>query len=271
MKQISSLLFISVNIAGIALFTWPFFLPIENSFFKTMTQASWLAIFLAFIATAILGAQISSRLLDSKSVAIAAVLIALIAALRMIGAGAVGIEPMWFLLILAARVFDRQLSFSIAMLGMIVSALLTGGIGPWLPFQVLAAGWVAIGVKLIPSRIRGRGEVFALAIYGAVAALLFGALMDLQLWPLLLGTDTQLSFQPADSAGQNLERFIAFHIATALAWDAPRAILTATLILITGRPIINSLKRAELRLSAVASWRIATAHAKEQKVVSQPR
>lgn len=271
MKRFGFYLFAIVNLLGIALFTWPFYLPIGNSILRTLTQASWLAILLAFIAIAILGLQISSRLLDSKSVAIAAVLIALIAALRLVGAGAVGIEPMWFLLILTARVFGAQLSYSIAMLGMFVSALISGGIGPWLPFQIFAAGWIAIGVSVIPAKLTGRGEIAFLAFYAILASLVFGALMDLQLWPLLLGTDTQLSFQPDGAFLENLSRFATFHFATALAWDLPRAILTASLILISGRAILNSLNRAAARLGAVATWRSLTAHAMEGKEASQPR
>ena len=38
------------------------------------------------------------------------------------------------------------------------SALLTGGVGPWLPFQMLGAAWVGWGAGLLPP-LRGRAEV----------------------------------------------------------------------------------------------------------------
>jgi energy-coupling factor transport system substrate-specific component len=75
----------------------------------------------------------------------------------------------------------------------------------------------------------------------------FGFLMDLQMWPWLLGTDTSLSFNAGDSIQSNLERFIAFHFLTAMAWDIPRSFLTAILIGITGAPILNALRRTERR------------------------
>jgi energy-coupling factor transport system substrate-specific component len=145
-----------------------------------------------------------------------------------------------------------------------VSALLSGGIGPWLPFQIIAAGWIALGVAVIPKLKSFKLERYFLAIYGAVASFVFGFLMDLQLWPWLVGSDTQLSYQPGAAVAENFSRFTTFHFATALSWDLPRAILTFLLILITAKPILFALKRACYRLEAVAQWRELNAHAKAQ-------
>ena len=269
MNLISRAIFILINLLGLALFTWPLFLNVDETFLRDLSQATWLAALLGICACLILVTQINSRLLDSKSVAIVAVLVALISALRLLGAGAVGIEPMWFLLILAARVFGAQLGLVIAILSMLVSGIITGGIGPWLPFQMLAAGWVAIGVGLLPNFSSLRVERALLALYGAFTALVFGILMDLQLWPWLLGTDTQLSYLPGGSFSENLSRFFTFHFATALSWDLPRSIVTAALLLITAKPILGSLRRAKTRLEAVADWRISNELAMEQKVASR--
>lgn len=266
MKLINWAIFAALNLFGVLLFSWPLFISSANPFLKNLTNATWLAALLGFAAILILGMQISERLLDSKSVAIVAVLVGLISALRLLGAGAIGLEPMWFLLILAARVFDIRLGWSIAMLSMLVSAFMTGGIGPWLPFQVFAAGWIALGVKLIPKSLSGKSELVLLSIYGVLSSLFFGAMMDLQLWPWLLGTQTQLSFIPGASLEDNLSRFVLFHSATALAWDIPRALLTSILILISGKAILASLIRAQFRLSAVSQWRIANERAKVEKV-----
>ena len=80
-----------------------------------------------------------------------------------------------------------------------------------------------------------------------ISGMTFGLLMDLQMWPWLLGTDTSLSFVPGDSVGSNFPRLIAFHFLTAMAWDIPRSLLTAALIGITGAPILNALRRTERR------------------------
>lgn len=267
LKIASNSLFFFINIFGLFLITWPLFLDINRFGLAELSQATWLASLFGFVAIAILALQINARLLDSKTVAIVAVLVALISALRLLGAGAVGIEPMWFLLILAARALGPQLGFVIAILAILVSALISGGIGPWLPFQALIAGWIALGVAMIPRVVSPRTERALLALYGVVAALLFGLLMDLQLWPWLLGSDTQLSYLAGASTLENLNRFMTFHIATALSWDLPRAIITATLIFATARPILGALRRAKFRLDSVADWRVANELVKEQKVV----
>ncbi|MGA0069961.1 MAG: hypothetical protein ACO3HP_01500 [Candidatus Nanopelagicaceae bacterium] len=259
--------FASVNLVGVFLFTWPIFLDTRSFGFRELSQATWLAVVLALIAVLIISLQVNAKLLDSKTVAIVALLVALISALRLLGAGAIGIEPMWFLIILAARALGSSLGFVIALLSILVSALITGGIGPWLPFQALAAGWIAIGVGLIPRSFNFKLERALLMAYGAIAALFFGLLMDLQLWPWLLGSDTQLSYQPGAPVAENLSRFLTFHFATALSWDIPRAIVTSTLIFVTARPVLGAFRRAKLRLDSVADWRVANARATEQKAV----
>ena len=93
----------ALSIAG---FIWPFFysgkeLPQTQLFF-------WLAVAFAFLVVIF---EISNARLDAKSVALLGVLAALISALRPLGAGAVGIEPMWFVLILSARVFGPSFGF----------------------------------------------------------------------------------------------------------------------------------------------------------------
>ena len=73
--------------------------------------------------------------------------------------------------------------------------------------------------------------------------------MDLQLWPWLAGIDSQLSFQEGASIASNTSRFLLFHFATSMAWDIPRALLTATLILLTGRAVLVTLRRTMNRLN----------------------
>src|SRR5699024_3033481 len=74
--------------------------------------------------------------------------------------------------------------FLVGVMPLVASALLTGGVGPWLPYQMLAAGWVGLGAGLLPDRIgaqqlRGAGELVLLAAYGAVASVLYGVVMNL--------------------------------------------------------------------------------------------
>ena len=130
---------------------------------------------------------------------------------------------------------------------MFLSAILTGGMGPWVAYQSFAAGWIGLGVALIPRMLRGKREIFALALYGVLAAEFFGIAMDLQFWPWALGADTQLSYRAGAPISENLARFFSYHFLSAMAWDIPRAVFTASLITIAGKPILQTLRRAHTR------------------------
>ena len=228
-------------------FLWPFFFVGDN---LPQTQLFfWGAVAFSFLVVVL---QISSQQLDAKSVALLGVLSALIAALRPLGAGAVGIEPMWFVLILSARVFGASFGFLLGMISMFVSALMTGGVGPWLGYQVFAAAWIGLLAGSLPKKTRGGYEIVMLMCFSIFASGLFGILMDLQFWPWALGANTQLSYLPNGDLSENLTRFITFHFATAMAWDVPRAIFTSTLIAFSGGAVLSALRRTHTRAAFLA-------------------
>lgn len=222
-------------------FLWPFLISEKQG------HPQWIFLAATPFALLLLMASVSNENLDSKSIALLAVLSALIAALRPMGTGAVGIEPMWFVLILSARVFGPSFGFLLGTISMFLSAILTGGLGPWVAYQSFAAGWIGLGIALIPRNLRGKSEIFALTLYGILAAEFFGIAMDLQFWPWTLGTDTQLSYLAGAPIVENLSRFFSYHFLSAMAWDIPRAIFTASLIAIAGKPILQTLRRAHTR------------------------
>jgi energy-coupling factor transport system substrate-specific component len=175
------------------------------------------------------------------------VLSAIIAALRPLGAGAAGIEPMWFLLILASYVFGASFGFLLGVQSMLLSAFLTGGFGPWLPYQVFAAGWIGLIAGSLPKFKRFQIELLAMA--SLLLAEFFGFLMDLQFWPWAFGPKTQLSYIPGAAVIENFERFITYHFASSMAWNVPRAIFTALLILAIGPGVLKTLQRAARKAS----------------------
>lgn len=264
-RFISPSLLCIASLLGLHAFVWPLYLPDSTFFLFTPGAARALAIVIALIAVSITALDISYGALDSKSVALLGVLSALIAALRLVGAGAIGVEPMWFLLICSSFVFGSRFGFSLGVLSLAVSALLTGGIGPWLPFQMMAAGWIGYFSGLVGSQLRKSSyeiQRYSLIAIGVLASLSFGALMDLQLWPWIAGIDTQLSYLPGNSIVENLQRFALFHLTTALAWDIPRALTTSILLALTSIPIVKSLERAHTKLNF-------TSHAMAQKASAQ--
>jgi len=246
----STLALLIASLISAAGFLWPFFIDASRASRHQNNQwFYWIAVPLAL---AILIIEISNEGLDAKSVALLGVLSAMIAALRPIGAGAVGIEPMWFLLIVSARVFGPSFGFILGITSIFVSAFLTGGFGPWLAYQMFAAGWIGLIAGALPQkigaiRIRGRKEIGVLMVYGIFASLLFGLLMDLQFWPWALGFRTQLSFLPGASLAENLHRFIVFHFASSMAWDIPRAVFTSILVVLTAPSILSALRRTKRR------------------------
>lgn len=272
----SLVVLVVASIVSAYCFLWPFFLNAHSTAHHLNSQI--LSIVGVPVALAVLIVDISNERLDAKSVALLGVLAALTAALRPMGAGAVGIEPMWFILILSARVFGPAFGFILGVLAMFVSAFITGGFGPWLAYQMFAAGWVGLGAGLLPQRlgkreIRGRIEVALLALYGIFAALLFGLLMDLQFWPWALGSHTQLSYVPGASIATNAHRFIIFHFASSMAWDVPRAFVTSMLTVITAPAVLFAMRRTKRRASFQSpiefkeSQAALIGRAKEQKEV----
>ena len=125
---------------------------------------------------------------------------------------------------------------------MLLSAFLTGGFGPWLPYQIFAAAWIGFLSGSLPKF--KRFEIPFLAVTSMFLAELFGILMDLQFWPYALGPKTQLSYLPGAAISENLNRFLVYHGATSMAWNVPRAVFTAILILAVGAGVLNALKRA---------------------------
>ena len=246
-RKRSILVLTGASLLSATAFLWPFFYSSAN---VAQTQLIfWSAIALAVFLMIV---EISNSRLDAKSIALLGILAAIIAALRPLGAGAVGIEPMWFILILSARVFGASFGFLLGIISMFASALLTGGMGPWLGYQIFAAAWIGLMAGALPKNLRGRTEIIILASFGALASMLFGILMDLQFWPWALGSGTQLSYIPGDQITENIYRFLSFHFLTAMAWDIPRAIFTSTLILITGRSILSALKRTHTQAAFLA-------------------
>ncbi len=134
------------------------------------------------LLAALVLSELTSGALDAKAVAMLGVLAAVGGALRALGPGTAGLEPSFAVIILGGRVLGRGFGFVLGAVTLFVGALLTGGVGPWLPFQMLAAAWVGFGAGCLPPG-RGRVEVGVVAAYGAVVGLAYGFVLNLWFWP----------------------------------------------------------------------------------------
>lgn len=234
-----------VSLLGVLAFGWPLLINAQAGLAHSADAPYVFALLLPLLLAVVL-AEIAEGGIDARAVALLGVLAALGAALRPIGGGAAGFEPMFFLLVLAGRALGPGFGFVLGSVTMFASALITGGVGPWLPFQMLAASWVALGAGLLPAA-RGRTEVWLLAGYGVLAGLIYGLLLDLSIWPFATGLGSGLSYVAGAGVLANLQRFGAFALATSLGFDIPRGLVTAVLVLATGRHVLAALRRAVRR------------------------
>ncbi|MFE9010259.1 ECF transporter S component [Streptomyces cyaneofuscatus] len=245
-KSVAALVLVSA--VGVVAFGWPL-LAGAGSGLAHAQDAPWLFAALLPLLVAVVVATISESGMDAKAVAMLGVLAAVGAALRPLGAGTAGLEPMFFLMVLSGRVLGPGFGFVLGSVTMFASALLTGGVGPWMPFQMLAMGWFTMGAGLLPGadRLRGRAELAILAVYGSVAAFAYGTIMNLYGWTIIPGLGSGISFVAGDPLPENLVRFLAYCAATSLGWDLGRAVLTVVLTLTIGPTLLKALRRATRR------------------------
>lgn len=239
----SAVALLLASLAGMAMFAWPLIIDPPAGFSHTRDAPYVFALILPVLLAVVL-AELSSKGMDTKALAMLGVLSAIGAALRPLGAGTGGIELVFFLLVLGGRVYGPAFGFVLGSTTLFASALLTGGIGPWLPFQMIASSWVGLGAGMLP-RAQGRAEVALLAVYAAFAAYLYGFLVNLWGWPFSLGGDTQLSYVAGDAVVDNLHRFVLYTLATSTwGWDTGRAITNVVAVLLVGSAVLGTLRRA---------------------------
>jgi energy-coupling factor transport system substrate-specific component len=212
-------------------------------------------VFLALlpVVIAVVLAEVTEGGLDPRVLAVLGVLTAINAVMRGVSAGTGGVELVFFLLILAGRVFGPGFGFVLGCTSLFASALLTGGVGPWLPYQMLCSAWVGMGAGLLPRRATGRVEIAMLAAYGVVVAYAYGLLMNLSSWPFVLGIAVPghvgLAFVPGDPFVTNLHRFLIYTLITSTgSFDTGRAITNAVAIVVLGPAVLTTLRRAARRV-----------------------
>jgi energy-coupling factor transport system substrate-specific component len=241
------------GVAGLVMFAWPLLL-VPDPDAATVTPPF---LFLALLPVVVLVVvvELTEGGMDAKALAVLGVLTAVNAALRSLGAGVAGVETVFFLLVLAGRVFGPGFGFVLGCTSLFGSALLTGGVGPWLPYQMLCSAWIGMGAGLLPGRVRGRAEIALLVAYGIASAYLYGVLTNLSSWPYVVGVAEQgeesaLAFVPGAALSENLHRFAVYTLVTSTGgWDTGRAITTSVAIVVLGPAVLTTLRRALRRAS----------------------
>jgi energy-coupling factor transport system substrate-specific component len=250
---------LGITTMGLALFVAPVLVgsafPEQAALFTALVGTSAIAV----IALALQTHRLSPRLL-----AVLAALVAVDASLRLvIVIGLLGFSPIFFLIIAGGFAMGPSFGFALGALTLLLSAVLTAGFGPWLPYQMLASGWVGLGAgylgtlmgTVVPTSTlprqpaKGRpGAIVVLAIYGCLAGFAYGVILDLWEWPFLLGVATSpISWAPGLGLVELARRFGGFYVATSLLYDAFRAAGNVLLISTLGVPVIVALERFRRR------------------------
>ena len=242
------------SLIGLIGFLWPFLLPVVavGDAATVRTAPFLLAGVTGLCLLAILGELGTGTVRPARIVALLGVLVAINATLRLLPTF-LGASPVFLLIILVGAVFGGAIGFQLGALTLLISSFLIGGVGPWLPYQMLGAGWVGLTAGLLP-RLDGhpRRRLVLLATFGGGWGLLYGALLNLSFWPFTApGAEyaTSLSWVPGLSFGDTVATYVRFYLVTSLPHDATRAIANVVLVLALGGPIVRLLERYRSRFT----------------------
>ncbi len=250
---------------GVLAFTWPMLAPAGSELVAHAADAPLLFAVMVPALLAVTLSLVGEGAVGAKAIAMLGLLAAIASALRALGAGIAGLEPLWVVVVLGGYALGAGFGFVLGPVCIVASALLTGGVGPWLPFQMIGAAWVGFGAGLLggltggpaspdpvsagaprPTRRRG-ARIWLLACYSALAALAYGWLLNLWFWPTLTGLPEGLSYVPGAGPMANLGHWIRFNLTTSMGYDVPRALLTGTCVVLLGPRILSSLHRVTRR------------------------
>jgi len=246
---------------GIVAFLYPFWLPaIQQSALTGQAHASDAPLMLTLlvgICFVVLLLEVQGQAVNTKLIALLGILVSINSILRFIEVAIPmpgGFSPIFFLIIVSGYIFGGRFGFLMGALTLIVSALITGTVGPWLPYQMFTAAWVGMSAPLCRPTvwaINGQGkwrEVGVLAAFGGFWGIVYGLVINIWFWPYATGPAGQY-WQPGISLIEIIERYAAFYIATSLVWDAVRAVGNIAITLAIGLPTLRALRRFQQRFT----------------------
>jgi energy-coupling factor transport system substrate-specific component len=248
------LILLLASLVGVVAFLYPFFTGGSSQgstgapSSAALQQSPLLTIVIVTLCLGAILATLGTGAMNARMMAILGVLTAANAVLRAVP-GPAGFAAVFTLPVLCGYAYGATFGFLLGSLSLLASALIGGGIGPWLPYQMMALGWVGLTAAWIPDvRRRPRLEVFLLGTCALLWGFLFGAIMNIWFWPYI--------YQPQQSgmyweAGQGfvetLKRYGTFYLVTSFWWDLARAIGNALLTWLVARPVLGLLRRFERR------------------------
>ncbi len=267
-RGLAGMIYVLSAVIGVAAFAYPFVLP-QTALAETahVTDAPLLTTFLIIISLAVLLVEVQGQAVSAKVVAALGVLVAITAVLRFVEAifpvfG--GFTPIFVPIILAGYVFGARFGFLLGTMALLASGLVTGGVGPWLPYQMFTAGWVGMSAGWLPHPQGQRTQLIMLAGFGLLWGILFGVIMNLYFWPFVVDGGAT-SWQPGAGLWDGIGRYAAFYVVTSLVWDVGRAAGNVILILVLGMPMVRALVRFRDRFQFKVEGRGQRAEGRRQK------
>ncbi|RIL05953.1 hypothetical protein DCC79_15750, partial [bacterium] len=250
-RRVGLAIYAVANALCVAVFLFPLWRPASAATAYGLDDPAALGL-LVLCGCAALVFEAGSAGLGPRAVAVLGVLVAINSVLRFIEValpGPGGFTPIFALIILTGRAYGPRFGFLMGMLTLVVSAVVTGGVGPWLPYQMLTAAWVGLTAGWLPrgrgpDRPGGRAEVWGLAAFGAAWGIGYGLLMTLWFWPFI---DAGAA-GAAGSVTAAAARFAVFYAASSLAWDLFGAAGNAALLALAGAPVLAALRRMAPRI-----------------------
>jgi len=255
---------------GMLAFIYPFFLSNQANDSIGIAHGQDAAL----VTTALVGlaliallVELQGQAISAKTVAVLGVMVAITSVLRFIEVAIPmpgGFSPVFAPIILSSYVFGGRFGFLMGTFTMLVSALITGGVGPWLPYQMFTAGWIGMTAgwlsRVMPHTPRTRPSkrwlprthrhrpltIIVLSVFGFIWGLAYGMIINLYFWPFAIGP-IQQAWTLGTSLGETLVRYTAFYVATSLGWDLIRAVGNMMLILLLGAPTVRALARFQRR------------------------
>jgi energy-coupling factor transport system substrate-specific component len=247
--------FATLNATGALAFLHPFFSGAterDSRWFEHSTDAPLVFGALGGLCLVLVVADLSNGRLNSKGIAALGVLAAMAAVLRTVTLPA-GANLFWTLVILGGFAFGPRLGFLLGAFSLTLSAIVTSGFGPWMPFQAFAAAWVGLaagGAGSLCQRLRAgrRTEVVVVAGIGALAAIGYGLVINLWSWPFFVG-GPDISYEPGLGTVEAVRRYLNFYILTSFGWDLVGSVCNVVALALAGGPALRALRRFRTRFT----------------------
>jgi energy-coupling factor transport system substrate-specific component len=254
---LSSFIYVLTGAIGVLAFAYPFFSTITPGSEAVAHGQDAPLVTAALVGVSLLALllELQGQSIGAKTVAVLGILVATISVLRLLEVALPspgGFSPIFAPIILAGYVFGARFGFLLGAFTLLVSGLITGGVGPWLPYQMFATGWVGMSAGWLGTLTRRQlpapFDLAALGALGVLWGLLYGWVINLYFWPFALGPVDQ-SWAPGNGAATTLARYAVFYVTTSLLWDIARSVGNLGFILLLGHPLVRAFVRFQRRFA----------------------